>query len=332
MSYGYQIYFSERTRNRVIAWNPDQGIVKVVADNALCGGLQPGGTFAPCGLAMDAGGHLLVADRGQSRLFRRTNQFTVIATSDTTGQRSQCPAPWRNYPMGPSTISVNADGSLLVCYSEEGVIYRVLADSTLQLVLGAPMNPFTINRGYRDQVASANLTGFPLMGPTSAVTAADGTIYFIERGYNIVRSYHPARGLRSLGNIRASSLTSSQGKPDPTRWTQPANPSSLLIDGHGSLYVSDGVGHCLWQCQVTSGAFQLSLVLDGGQPGIDNPAAYAIGPDGTLWVVNHGRGMIEGYVKQGITWNKVMATCTTMAERPIACLSTHSGAGIAIGA
>jgi sugar lactone lactonase YvrE len=329
MGYGYNIYFTERVKNRVIRWNPDSDLVKIVAGEGVTGLGKDQHLHDPYGLAIDGTGHLLIADKQNHRLVRLTNQLEKIKTLDVNGSRGTRLIPRENSPVTPTSIFPCSDGTYVVSYSDDYTIYRVHANGNLELLLGVPPSTPSAFRGYFPTIAQSELALSPIYQPTSAIVLADGRIMYIERGYQAVRIYTHKEGVRALfaqphlkGNLLADSLPCTL----PFEKYSPTFPTSLTIDNQGSVYLSDAAQRSIWYVDLQNSQMRL-VTRTGGKPGRGGgPSAIACGPDGTIWVMDYGEGIVFGMAKSSSGWQRVPAMCTTIYES-LSC-TANEGAGI----
>jgi sugar lactone lactonase YvrE len=328
VSFGYKVYFTERARNRVVCWDPDRGDSEVVAGEPKDGAADQK-LKSPYGLAMDSAGCLLIADKRNSRLCRlRNGRLEKVQTRDGDGHRRSRFTERVDNPENPTGVFVEKGGTLLVAYSDDFTIYRVRADGTLQLVLGVPPNRHALFEGYFETVKADKLPQTPLHMPTGVVEASDGTIYFIERGYQAVREYKLGGDLKSVF-MRGQDLGPVQ--PLPKKLSRfgfwPRYPSGLALDARENLYVADFVYGCVFMADLGSG--DVTTISTGAG---SKPAAICFGPDGTLWVLDLGLAQVKGYRKSSRgAWQAAEATLKTESDPAALSCAALGGAGIVCG-
>jgi sugar lactone lactonase YvrE len=335
MTFGYQIYFTERSHNRVVCWNPDSGTVKVVAGQNVTGTGRDQLLSDPYGLSIDSAGHLLVADKRNNRVARLTSRLDTVVSRDPDGHRGDRLIPSKNYPFCPTGIFTSTAGSLLVAYCDDGSIYRLQADGSLSLLIGVPRRLPAAIGAYRSIIPLQQVNQVALFQPTSIVEGPDRTIYYIERGFQAVRSYGPNRGISSIfrsGKSRGAGA-GGQGLPKTMRLSDysPDYPSSLTIGPDHELYLADANQRCVWQVDLAAATmFQVyaTTPLPGRPSG--GPSAIAFGPDGTLWILDYGEGRIVGIARTMGGWRRVGASCSTVYESA-PCVASE-GAGIVCSA
>lgn len=328
MAFGYKVYFTERQRNRVMCWDPDGGEARAVAGGEQ---VQEGDQALrnPYGLAVDAQGRLLIADKRHSRLARlEKGRLETVRTRDADGHRKHRFIGRIDSPVNPTSIHVRPDGSLLVAYSDDFTIYRVQKDGKLELILGLPPTKQAVFRGYFATVPAAALAETPLNMPTCVVEDRQGTIYFIERGYNVVRRYRPGGDLESVF-VRRDRRPESLPKKLTTENSWPVFPTGLALDAQGRLYVSDGVYASVFVVEPGNKEVRRIAV---GEEGRCRPAALAFGPDGVLWVLDTGEGRVVGFRRSTLGRWKALASPQWKTEIDGVYCAAMGGAGIACGA
>jgi sugar lactone lactonase YvrE len=337
--YGYRIYFTERAKHRVVRWDPDSGVVTTVAGGELAAAGSDQALMDPYGLAIDKGGHLLIADKLSNRIVRITNRVERVehhihdrhraVRADTPSHRR------RNLEVlqCPTGLFVEPNGDVLCAYSDDHTIYRLHRDGRSDLILGVPPNRPQIFGAFREVVPAAELADAGIWGPTSVVARPDGTIFFIERGYQEVRMYRPGGELRAIFPLRlAIPYRDRPVAPDRASISEyhPTFPTSLTLDGAGRLYMTDIAQGVVMSIDLESR--RVSKVIDipatsGPQGG---PVAMTFGPDGTAWLLESRTGSVRSYrpTSTGL-WS---ALPTVLQSRPGNGLTiNHGGAGIVCG-
>jgi hypothetical protein len=336
VAFGYAVYFAEPDRNRVIRWDPDQGTAQVVA------GASPDPDQKlrkPYGLAVDGSGALLIADKLNSRIVRLVGgRLEALPLVDVDGHRDRLPESRASYrpkpPMAPTGLFSEPGGTFLAACFNDNTLYRVHPDGRLELVLGlSPSRAYHITE-VRGNVPPAELAETPLNEPTGVVARGDGTIFLIERGYQIVREYHPDRGLRSLFPLgRRGDWMERSGVPAELSLSayHPAYPGAVALDADDNLHLAEVAHRCVLAIDLDQG--RVRRVVEsrrGAGPGPGGIGALAFGPDGTAWVMDAGAGVIEAYepTPRG-AWNSLGVSLDEICGEPLAL--PEGGAQIAIG-
>jgi hypothetical protein len=333
MTFGYQIYFSERYKNRVNCWNPDAGTARVVAGDGSTGTGADQKLLSPYGLAIDTSGHLLIADKLGHRIVKLTNRIERIASRDIEKKRMHHCTPLIDNPRSPTGIMAQRNGTLLVAFCDDLTLYRIHANGNLELIAGLPPSKVSVFSGFRKNIPAEECHKVPIYKPTSITQSENGTYYFIERGYGAIRSYHPNRGMNTLFDPRlAKTFRLLSSVPAITSCDEywPCHPTSLIIGPDNLLYLSDARHRSIWQIDPDSRSMKQIFVTSGlnGRP-FGGPAALAFGPDGTLWILDYGIGRVIGIRPDNPSWRLVQSNCSTIYES-ISCVA-NEGAGLACG-
>jgi hypothetical protein len=334
---GYGVYFSDRVNHQVLRWDPDDGNVRVVAGDPPDGALDQK-LRDPYGLAFDPGGYLLVADKLSHRICRVVGgRLESLPLRDVDGHRRKKPDSPASYTpelVTPTSLFMEKGGALLCTFHQDHTIYRIHQDGRLELVLGVLRN-----KGYyfveaRESVAPPQVAGTPIQAPTSVVARSDGTIFFIERGWEAVREYHPQRGLRSIFPLGLHRHFAHQpAAPAEAAFSEyhPGHPTSLALDAEENLYLTDLQHGCVLKVDFT--ANQVVRVAESRpRPGVTQRGIEALGfgPDGRAWVLDAGAQSIEGYAvtPQG-PWTPLGLSFRDASGRALQ--SSKGGTGLVIG-
>lgn len=329
MTFGYDIYLSEHDRNRVIRWSPDTGHVEVIAGEPADG--DPSQTLkGPYGLAFDADHNLLIADKYNHRICRlRGGRLEELRPRDASRRPGD---PWHQPKlMCPTGLWFEPSGSILCSYPDEGAIYRIRRNGTLQLVLGLDRrydskHPWC----YGPDVPPEDVPHAPLDSPAGVVAHEDGTIVFIERSAQSLREFHPRRGLRYMfRNDRRGAFFRRRDLPETIVVDEyhPAFPASLTLDADDVLHVTDIQHGCILRlhraCGVLTRVLQVSRASSSALGG---PNALAFGPDGTAWVFNTVRNAVEAWRPTGSgPWIDLEVRLTEVGGSPFRVRADRAG-------
>lgn len=327
MGFGYAIYFSERVASRVSRWEPDTGKVDILAGDPK--EKNPDQKLhEPYGLAFDSGGSLLIADKLQNRVCRlQKGRLETLALRDVTGHRALRPGSCRGFEpavlKAPTSLFAERGGAVLCTFFSDQTIYRIHADLRLDLVLGVVMNRCYSHDGVDDAVPPSRIPDRPLLSPTGVVARSDGTLFFIERGYQVVREYHPSRGLRTLLRSCKSEGKHPSGAPPQEQGIRdylPHVPTALALGPEEQLYLCDGGEGSIVIIDLGAGVVRRVLrtpppsnpALQGG------PSALAFGPDGTAWVADSSTGTIQAYeIQKTKAWKPQKAKLGKIGTLPL---------------
>jgi streptogramin lyase len=154
-------------------------------------------------------------------------------------------------------------------------------------------------------------------------------VLFIERGYQVVRSYHPGRGIRGIFPL-ARAMAFVNGEPLAESMAidayHPAFPTGLAQDAAGRWYLADAAHRRVWQVDDEAGTLRCVVASQGAGRG--GPAALGFGPDGVLWVLDYSEPGIRGYrPRESGRWEPVAACCHGLGTERLHC-GGEEGAGL----
>ncbi len=336
MSFGYSVYFAESDRNRVIRWDPDQGTAQVVAGEST----EPDQKLQkPYGLAIDNSGALLIADKLGARIARLSGgRLQAMAAQDTDGHRDPRPDSRRSYrptfPKSPTAIVAEPEGAVLAACFNDNTVYRIHADGRLELVLGiSPAVSYHITP-VQENIPPGEVSTTPIYQPAGIVRRSDGTLFLVERGYQVVREYHPSRVLRSIFPLaRQREWMERTELPSEMAVSayHPVYPGALALDADETLYVAEVAHRCVLAVDLVQGKVRKvvqSRRSEGASPG--GISALCFGPDGTAWVMDAGAGAIEAYqpTSRGL-WTALGVRLTHVRNEPL--VFPRGGAQIVAG-
>lgn len=303
MAFGYAVYFAEAERDRVIRWDPDLGVADVVAGEPPVADPSQK-LWKPYGLAWDASGDLVIADKFHNRIVRLKNgRLEPVVLRDVNGHRNPRPDSHAGYkprpPRTPTGLFAETGGAILAACFNDGTVYRIFPDGRLELVLGiTPSRSYHIGQ-VREVIPPGEVGDTPIYRPLGAVKRSDGTIFLIERGYQVVREFHPGRGLRSIFPLsRQREWMERTSVPNEVAATayHPSCPAALALDAKENLYIAE-LGHrCVLAVDFAAG--KVRRVVESRAKPSPPPtgiSALAFGPDGTAWVMDSGAGVVEAY-------------------------------------
>ncbi|MCI0656181.1 MAG: SMP-30/gluconolactonase/LRE family protein [Acidobacteria bacterium] len=152
----------------------------------------------------------------------------------------------------------------------------------------------------RETISADEAGKTPLWGPTAVVERSDGTLFFVERDAQIIREYHPNRGMRSVFDLsqRGRWYEAAEAPLEGTvREYHPVSPCTLALDNQERLHLCDTFHASVLRVDVAGGVFK-RVVLTHREPEVyvdRGPLAVAFGPDGTAWLADSADESIQAY-------------------------------------
>jgi sugar lactone lactonase YvrE len=282
---------------------------------------------------MDTGGHLVIADKQNNRLVRLTNQLTPVgkeSLSQLLAQQRPLMVSMRiDFPRTPTSLCRSTGSTFLVTFSDDYCIVQVNELGASTIVLGAPAATGLVFPGYAHYIPETKIRQTLLNLPTCVVQGPDGAIYFIERGFQVVRVYRPGQGIRGVMLPADPYQTGPLPDAMPLTLFRCRYPTGLALLPTGELLVSDSRHHAVVQINLTRQTVQC-IYRSQRAPLGGAPAAVTVGPDGTLWVLDPGDGLVVGLSRVSGQWQRVASRCSTLNEGEELC-SANEGAGILCG-
>ena len=192
----------------------------------------------PLGLAVDAGGNLLIADASNSRIRRiDTTSSHVIRTVAGNGSvgfaAENAPATSSPLPLSVRDVAAGPHGDIYIAsVFEDGgnaPVYRIDPAGRIHRFAGAA----SITGGYGGDGGSA--TAAQIDFPAGVATDAAGNVYIAE-GFRI-RKVNPAGIITTFAGGASEGFSGDGG---PATLAKLERPSAVATDAHGNVYVSTG--------------------------------------------------------------------------------------------
>lgn len=326
MSHDYHVYFTERNKRRVMKWSPDTGHSEPVvspsddAEHELS---------SPYGLTIDASGHLLIADKFGRRIVRvKDKKYEDVKIKIKPNNKHYAGA----LPESPTGLFTTQQGRTLCAFSDGDCICEIESDEYLRLIVGCSPSTYFVFSGCRETVPPEEVLSTPIYAPTSVVLRNDGIYFFIERGYQCVREFHPQRGLRSIFPLKNIGRWSEpKDIPDelPIAEYYPAHPTALTLDRDGELYLSDMDHDCVWHVDFKNSLLRKVMRSDQLEVGL-GPTGMSFGKDGVLWILESSIERVSGWTpKPTGFWTRLPNMFSTLPN-PVRCPAA-GGAGLVCG-
>jgi sugar lactone lactonase YvrE len=271
------LYLSDTSNNRIRKISRD-GIINTVAGNGIgCCISGDGGPatraqlYVPTGIVVDSSGNVYVADTFNNRV-RKIDPTGVITTYAGTGTpflESGDGGPAAKARLAwPTGLRLDSSGNLYIAEAGNMRVRKVSPDGTITTIAGSsPSGP-----GYSGDGGAA--TDAVLSWPKDIALDAQGNLYIADTGNNAIRKVSPAGVITTFAHVNGpSGITvdgsgtvytndgarvvkiSAQGTTIPFAGTgvkgysgdggpaiaaQLTNPTGLMFDRAGNLFVGDG--------------------------------------------------------------------------------------------
>ncbi|HWA26814.1 MAG TPA: immunoglobulin domain-containing protein [Lacunisphaera sp.] len=342
-----KIYVTDAAAQTLLAIAPDLKLSVVAGKVGEVGTTDGPATSArfhePSGFVLDPSGSIYLADTSNSSI-REINSSGVVSTlagqSGSPGSADGNTASARfNAPIG---VAHDLSGSLLVTDQ---------SDHTVRLIAGGMVQTLAGRAGIVG-FADAQGTAATFNAPTGIVVRRDnysyttwpggsnayGTIFVSDQGSHTIRTISSTGQVSTYVGL-ASTAGFSNGSRTLARFR---NPSGLVFDGDGSLYVADTGNHVIRK--VDSSGFVSTFAGTPGVGGLmDGPSALAqfLSPEGVaidnarnIYVADTGNGVIRKITSAGIVSTLlVLGNVPTITTQPTnLTLTAGSGATFSVTA
>jgi hypothetical protein len=191
----------------------------------------------PSGLAVDAGGNLLIADYGNYRVRKVTPAGTISAvagngTGVLGGGFSGDGGPATSAQLStPNGVAVDASGNLLIADYGNNRVRKVTPAGTISTVAGTGAGGFSGDGGPA--------TSAQLDGPSGVAVDAGGNLLIADYGNHRVRKVTPAG---TISTVAGDGTFGFSGDGGPATSAQ-LDPAAMAVDAGGNLLIADYVNH-----------------------------------------------------------------------------------------
>jgi hypothetical protein len=261
------LFISDMDNNRVREVNLATGVITTVAGggNTLGDGGQATAAMldVSAGVAVDASGHLFIADYWDSRI-REVNLTTgIIVTvagngiAGYSGDGGRATAAALDCPMG---VAVDASGNLYIAEQSNRIRKVHLCTGIITTIAG---NGVGGNSGDGGQATAAEL-----FNPEAIAVDYAGDIVFADSNNNRIREVNQVTGI--ITTVAGNGTAGFSGDGGHATAAEIFDPTGLAIDSTGDLYVAD-------RCNMR--VREISPLLVRVSP---PPPSFTVGPNETV--------------------------------------------------
>ncbi|WP_026310958.1 serine/threonine-protein kinase [Parafrankia elaeagni] len=228
------IYVSDAQNFRIRKIAPD-GTITTIAGTGTSGFSGDGGPATAAQLdsaekvAIGPDGSIYIADYENNRIRKITpdgiiNTIAGTGTEGFTGAGGPATAATLN---GPNDVVLADDGTLYIANLGSNTIQKITTDGIIHTVAGNGQKGYSGDNGpaTRAQLSVPSVT----LGP-------GGEVYIADYGNNRVRKVDPNGTITTIAGTGTEGYSGDNGPASAAQFTEP---SSVAIDGSGSLYIAD---------------------------------------------------------------------------------------------
>jgi len=243
----------------------------------------------PYGVALDAGGNLLVADTGNNRI-RSIDGAGIIATSAGNGSQSFCgdgDAAVTACLGGPFGIAFESGGDLLIADRENHRIRRIDAASGIISTVAGNGAPGFCGDGGPATSACLNF-------PSAIAINADGNLFIADTPNHRVRQVDAQTGI--ITTVAGNGRPGFCGDGGPGVDGCLTNPKGVAVDAGGNLFIADSDNNRIRRLDAataiistSAGGGPHSFCGDGGPATsacLSQPIGLALDTNGNLFIAD----------------------------------------------
>ena len=233
------VFVADTFNHRIRSFDPQSGIVRVVAGTGLAGFAGDGGPAAAaqfnqayCGTLLPDGAAMLVADIGNSRLRRIDLVAGTIATIVGNGQRGR--------PVdGANPLETPLAGPRAACQAKDGTIYLALREGNALVEIRQGVVRTVVNASGKGGYGGDGGPGRDalLAGPKYVALDRDGRVLIADTENHCIRRYDPAVGTIEL--VAGTPPRGGAAVGADLLSTQLLRPHGCCLDPEGRLVIAD---------------------------------------------------------------------------------------------
>ena len=316
------LFIADLADNRVREVNLSSGVITTIAGRDIGGYSGDNGQataaelHGPSGVAVDANGHLFIADSLNNRVREVTLSTGIVTTiagngswNDVdTGDKGQATAALLS---DPYAVAIDSTGHLLFIadLSSDGVRQVNLSTGIITTVAGLGNGV----GGYNGDNGPA--TAAALNGPDGVAVDAASHLFIADSANNVIREVNLASGvITTIAGNGSGTFSGDSGRAIAAGLN---SPDGIAVDTQGHLFIADAGDNHIRQVTLASG--MITSVAGGGSPGdgsqattaaLYRPQGVAVDAAGDVFIadtnnnrireVNHATGVITTVAGNGI--------------------------------
>jgi sugar lactone lactonase YvrE len=297
------LYIADSLNNRIRKVNAATGLISTVAGNGSRGFSGDGGPASaatldvPVGLFIDSRDRIYIAD---NRRIRRIGTDDVIQTvagiSDYFPETENVPATQSSF-VTPSAVAVDSNGVLYIADAGDSRIRKVGVNGIITTIAGNG------TPGFIDGIDARRAN---LNQPSGVAVDAQGNIFIADTLNSRVRKV-PASGI--ISTFAGNGMYKFGGDGGPASAALLNQPSDLVIDPKGNIYLSDTLNHRVRKIDAAGSISTFAgngfalFAGDGGpavQASLNNPIGLAVDHAGNVFIADSQNNRVRKVDPNGI--------------------------------
>jgi trimeric autotransporter adhesin len=285
------------------------GNLTIVAGNGFAGYSGDGGPATqaelngPQGVSIDGSGNIFIADTDNNRIrevVAATGIIQTVAGNGKAGYSGDGGKATQAELNGPSTVSVDRSGSIVITDADNYRIREVVAATgAIQTVAGNG------TRGYSGDGGKA--TQAELDFPNAACVDDSGNIFISEPVNPRIREVVAATGI--IQTVAGNGMSGDSGDGGPATQAELADPRGVSVDNSGNLFIADWDSGRIREVVTAAGTIQTvagngkaGYSGDGGpatQAELDGPQGVSIDGSGNIFIADTVNSVVREVVAAG---------------------------------
>ncbi|HEV7349157.1 NHL repeat-containing protein [Telluribacter sp.] len=311
------IYIADWGNSRIRKINKSNNTVSTLTGNGWRGFYGDGGDAKdavinyPKDVSVDAAGNIYIADTENLRIRMieaATNKISTVAGNgkasfDGDGDLAT------NAGLIPTGVTVDKNGNIFIedrgnfrirkINKENGIITTVAGNGT---------------RRYSGDGRAA--TNASLNYPSDVALDSNGNLFIVDNDNHCIRRVNRSNGL--ISTVAGNGQRGFSGDGEIATNARLHNPSGIILDKSGNLYIADQGNHRIRKVSAYNGTISTvagtALIgfngdgMDATTTSLSSPASIGVDSAGNLYIADHGNNRIR---KVSVTDNKVYTVAGT---------------------
>ncbi|NBV87018.1 MAG: hypothetical protein EBS01_12330, partial [Verrucomicrobia bacterium] len=184
---------------------------------------------------MDGGGNVYVADQSNHLIRRITPSGVVTTLAGVSGNSGVTDGPANSAKFyNPSGLGIDSDGNVFVADQSNHAIRKITPAGVVSTFAGSGTGAGGSGDGQGTAARFNN--------PYSLSVDREGNVYVADLSAQLIRKISPAGYVSTIGGVYGSAAFAVEGVGTIARFY---NPSGVVVDANGTLYVADRSQHTI---------------------------------------------------------------------------------------